>query len=234
MAVDYTKRPSRGDGEPARASSPAASSPPAVSLSKVTLTKSAPSISLTKAASRGRLHVNLNWNVRPEGRATGGFLKRLTAPAGIDLDLGCLFELSNGDVGVVQALGGAFGSYDRAPYIHLDGDDRSGASSGGENLYVNLEHAALIRRVLVFACIYDGVAAFDQADGVVTVNPASGPPIEVRLDESAGSSRMCAIALLENRDGQLSVQREVQYIKGAQDALDRAYGFGLKWHAGRK
>ena len=230
MAVDYTKRPSSSSG-----GGPAPSAP--VSLSKVTLTKAAPSVSLTKAATRGRLHVNLNWNARPAAEPqSGGFLKRIKAAAapGIDLDLGCLYELTNGKVGVVQALGNAFGNNDGEPYIVLDGDDRSGANSGGENLYLNLEHASRIRRVLVFACIYDGVAAFDQADGVVTIKPSSGPPIEVRLDEGAGGSRMCAIALLENRDGQFSVRREVQYVNGAQDALDRAYGFGLQWQAGRK
>jgi tellurite resistance protein TerA len=45
---------------------------------------------------------------------------------------------------------------------------------------------------------------------------------------------MCAIALLENTGGTLSVQREVKYIQGAQDALDRAYGWGMDWSPGRK
>ena len=45
---------------------------------------------------------------------------------------------------------------------------------------------------------------------------------------------MCAIALLENVGGELTVRREVQYIDGGQSALDRAYGWGMKWAAGRK
>jgi tellurite resistance protein TerA len=231
MAIDYTKR------KPAAASAAAPASPGNVppgdvSLRKVTLTKASPSISLSKQS--GRLRVNLNWDARPPEAKQGGFLKRLAAGRGIDLDLGCLYELADGRKGVIQALGNAFGDLDRAPYILLNGDDRSGANSGGEDLFVNLAHTADIRRVLVFACIYDGAPSFDQAKGVVTLTPATGAPIEVRLDEQAGGSRMCAIALLENVGGELTVRREVRYIEGAQDALDREYGWGMDWARGRK
>ncbi len=231
MAIDYSKRPSSGG----------AGSTPPVSLSKVTLTKASPTVSLTKSGGAGgKLHVNLNWNARPaasEQPQPKGFLKRLAAASqssAIDLDLGCLFELTDGRKGVIQALGGQFGSLDSPPYVLLDGDDRSGASSGGENLYVNLAHANQLRRILVFACIYEGASAFDQAAGVVTLTPASGAPIEVRLDEAAGRSRMCAIALIDNTGGELTVRREVRYIDGAQDALDKAYGWGMDWTPGRK
>jgi len=30
------------------------------------------------------------------------------------------------------------------------------------------------------------------------------------------------------------VRREVRYINGSQDELDRAYGWGMKWAPGRK
>jgi len=45
---------------------------------------------------------------------------------------------------------------------------------------------------------------------------------------------MCAIALLEGGGGDLTVRREVRYIEGAQDALDREYGWGMDWARGRK
>ena len=225
--VDYVKRPST----PAPAPAPAAGG---VSLSKVTLTKSAPSVSLSKGGgASGQMKVNLSWNARPEGTGGGGgFLKKLTGGnRGIDLDLGCLWELQDGRKGVVQALGNAFGALDKPPYVLLDGDDRTGG--GGENMTINLDRLSEIRRVLVFAFIYDGVPAWDKADGVVTLHPQGAGPIEVRLDESSGS-RMCALALLENQGGSLVVNREVKYINGAQDALDRAYGWGMDWSPGRK
>lgn len=210
MAIDYSKQ---------------VSAPPLVRL-----TKDAPAVSLTKQ--RGELRVNLNWSTAaPTG---GGLLRRLGAAKGIDLDLGCLYELTDGSKGVVQALGRSFGQLDAPPYILLNGDDRSGAVAGGEDLFINLAHAAQIRRVLVFACIYSGAAGFEQADGVVVLTPPTGPPIEVRLDEGGSGSRMCAIALLEGDGSSLRVQREVKYVKGGQDVLDREYGWGMDWAPGRK
>ncbi|MCW2572170.1 MAG: tellurium resistance protein [Frankiales bacterium] len=199
----------------------------AVSLDKITLTKAAPAVSLTKkTGASGQLRVNLNWNA---GKG-GGLFKKSSA---IDLDLGCLFELRDGSKGVVQALGNAFGSTTQPPYVMLDGDDRSGSGSGGENLLINLEHLDKIKRILVFAYIYEGVPAWNKADGVVTLFPQGGQAIEVLLDEGSGA-RSCAIALLESNGEELSIRREVRYIEGAQRQLDEAYGWGMNWSAGKK
>ena len=43
----------------------------------------------------------------------------------------------------------------------LDADDRTGSSAAGETLFVNLDHLAQIRRVLVFAFIYEGTPAWE-------------------------------------------------------------------------
>lgn len=226
MPIDYSKRPKAG---PSPAAPPGATPAPGTAGGRVSLTKSSPSVSLAKTGGGGgRLRVNLNWNARPVAR--GGMFKRSTS---IDLDLGCMWELTDGRKGVVQALGDSFGSFDAPPYVVLDKDDRSGASLDGENLFVNLAHAADIRRILVYAFIYEGVAAFEQADGVVTLFPQSGPPIEVRLDEQAGKALMCAVALIDNSSGQLVVSRQVRYFRGHQD-LDEGFGWGMRWVAGRK
>ncbi len=233
MGIDYTKRPAGGAGAgPSGGGS-------GVNLGKVTLTKSAPTVSLTKrGGATGPLVVNLNWNARPAQPAGGGFLKRMAAAAqgGIDLDLGCLYEFADGSKGVVQALGNSFHSVNQGsgPIITLDGDDRSGTNTAGENLRIDLSRVAEIRRVLVFAFIYQGVPNWAAADGVVTLHPADGAPIEVRLDEPDPRAPMCAIALLTNSGHDLSVNREVRYIHGGQDVLDRAYGWGMNWAAGRK
>jgi tellurite resistance protein TerA len=217
--------------------SPVAPASP-VSLAKVTLTKAAPAVSLTKSGSAGGvLRVNLNWNARPtEQKVQGGFLKRLAASSasGIDLDVGCLYEYVDGSTGVVQALGNSFRDRRRGePICWLEGDDRSGTKSGGENLFVNLAHLGEIRRVLVFAFIYEGVPSWAAANAVVTVFPTSGPQVEVRLDEHDPKATMCAIALLTNTGGELSIRREVRYVAGHR-YLDEAYQWGLRWAAGRK
>jgi tellurite resistance protein TerA len=227
MAIDYIRRPA--------VTPPSAPAVSPVVPSTVSLTKSAPTVTLTKRrGASGILRINLNWNARPSGVSGGG---RRRQPKSIDLDLGCLYEFSDGSRGVVQALGDTFTASPAGvsePVIRLDGDDRSGSTSGGENLSIDLAHASQIRRVLVFAYIYEGVPNWAAADGVVTLFPTFGPQVEVRLDHSGAGGRTCAIAMLEFTDGDLSVQREVKYIDGHQSALDHAYSWGMTWTAGRK
>ena len=126
-------------------------------------------VSLKKKASAGlgEILVNLNWNSRPQNQ---GLLKSLFGgQQGIDLDLGCLFELKDGRKGAVQALGNSFGSLNQPPFVSLDGDDRTGAAAAGENLRINGNQISNIRRVLVYTFIYEGVASWQQADATVTI-----------------------------------------------------------------
>ena len=227
MGIDYTKRP----GEPAGSATPP-SAGGGVSLSKVTLTKSAPSVSLTKhGGNTGLMAINLNWNAKAPAK---GFFRKNTA---LDLDLGCLYEFTDGTKGVVQALGNAFRARPRTgsqDLIWLDGDDRSGAVSTGENLFINLEGLPEIRRILVFALIYEGAANWAEAQGLTTITPRGAAPIEIHLDDPQDGARICAIAMLTNENGSLVVHREVNYLNGAQRKLDEVYGWGMNWTAGRK
>lgn len=245
MAIDYNKRrpsapqePAAAPAAPAGGGGAAAPGGGGVSLSKVTLTKAAPSISLTKQGSAsGQLRVNLQWSQGAAPQQKKGLFARLAGAGsgGVDLDLACLWEFADGSKGVVQALGNAFQApYQGAPIIRLDGDDRSGTNVGGENMFIDLSRTNEIRRILVFAFIYEGTPNWASADGVVTLHPAQGPEIEVRLDESDTGSPTCVIALLENKGGELVVNREVRYIKGGQADVDRAYGWGMEWARGRK
>ena len=176
MAIDYTRR--SGESTPSQAP---------VSLSKITLTKSAPTVNLAKAGERqGNMRVNLNWSQGAPPKKTGFLAKLAGAGSGaVDLDLGCLYELADGSKGVVQALGNSFGSLTSPPYISLDGDDRSGANTGGENMHVNLGDPSAFRRILIFAMIYDGAPNWAAVDGVVTLYPTNGPEVEVRLDSAS-------------------------------------------------
>ena len=221
---------------PAQAPAPAA---PKISLSKITLEKRGDKISLDKRASRGygRFHVNLNWHRQPAAEPARGFFGKMMGGAakgsnGVDLDLGCLYQLADGTPGVIQALGKRFGAFDGRPFIALDGDDRTGASQGGENMFINGDRFDDIRRVLVFAFIYEGVANWAQTDGVVTIQVPDQPPVEVRLD-NGDAQGMCGIAMIENRGGQLQVTKLTDYV-GDQRDLDLKHGFGLRWKVGSK
>ncbi len=250
MPIDYTKRPRPEPApEPEPAAPGPAASPPATAAPsgnrKVTLTKGAPRVSLTKTGSvAGIARVNLNWSsTAPPAPppATGGLFSRIKSAAtavpvskGVDLDLGCLYELADGRKGVIQALGNAFGSLDSPPWIELDGDDRTGTVAGGENMSINLGRPGRFKRVLIFAMIYEGAPNWAAVDGVVTLTSAGGQQFEVRLDDEGKGSRMCAVAQLVEAGGDLVFQREVRYIEGGQMALDQAYGWGMNWARGRK
>ncbi|MDT0316781.1 TerD family protein [Streptomyces millisiae] len=211
-----------------------------INLSKVTLTKAAPSISLAKqGATSGRMLVNLNWQER--GQQNVGWRERISKAmgGGLDLDLCALFELSDGRKGVVQALGNAFGSLHQPPYIHLDGDDRTGAVATGENLTINLDHAQELRRVVLFVTVYSGAASFQGISALVTLTPERGAPIDFTLDECTVPSPVCVLAELTNQGGELIVRREARYLvpeRGVspQRTVDHAYGFGMQWTPGRK
>ncbi|MEU5464657.1 TerD family protein [Streptomyces althioticus] len=220
---------------------PPAAPPAPVRLTKVTLTKAAPSVSLTKqGGTSGSLHVNLNWEVRKQFSGWAAKLGRPVAMhADLDLDLCALWELTDGRKGVVQALGNAFGSLHQPPFVHLDGDDRTGASSSGENLTVNLDHKHQFRRILVFVTIYEGARSFADLHATVTLRPQHGAPIDFSLDECTVPSTVCALALITNNGGDLVVQREARYLvpeRGVspQRTVDHAYGWGMNWTPGRK
>ncbi len=229
---------------PAPVTAPAPPPPPSappVRLTKVTLTKAAPSVSLTKqGGTSGALRVNLNWEMRKQFSGWGSKLGRAVAMhADLDLDLCALFELADGSKGVVQSLGNAFGSLHLPPYIHLDGDDRTGAVASGENLTVNLDRQRDFRRILVFVTIYEGARSFADLNATVTLQPQHGAAIDFSLDECTVPSTVCALALITNTGSDLVVQREARYLvpeRGVspQRTVDHAYGWGMNWTPGRK
>ncbi|MGN9758818.1 TerD family protein [Streptomyces sp. SD31] len=219
---------------------PAPQAPP-VSLSKVTLTKASPSVSLTKqGGTSGVLRVNLNWQVRKQ---FSGWASKLGRPLALhndlDLDLCALYELTDGSKGVIQSLGNAFGALHQPPYVHLDGDDRTGAVSSGENLTVNLDHQRAFRRILIFVTIYEGARSFADLHATVTLTPQHGAPVDFSLDECTVPSTVCALALITNTGSDLVVQREARYLvpeRGVspQRTVDYAYAWGMNWTPGRK
>lgn len=111
---------------------------------KVTLTKSTPQHAITgAAATTGYLYVNLHWTTRINApRASGRdslrrwFSPRILSPmepdaqqgaqVNVDLDLACMYELSDGSRGVVQPLGGYFGDLRARPTSSSAGTTSTG------------------------------------------------------------------------------------------------------------
>ena len=229
-------------------SAPQTSTPPpipngstnsSINLSKITLTKNQSSINLTKRDDFGKISVNLNWNQRPDiskqapKKGLLGDLFKQHKAGGIDLDVGAMIHLKNGEKTLIQALGNRFGSLQSAPYVLLRADDRTGQVSGGEWLDINGQQWSQIEEVFIFAFIYEGAPNWAQTDGVVTIHVPEQPPIQTRLTEGTGNLPMCAIARLVNQQGSINVERINQYFKGHQE-MDKAFNWGFSWKRGSK
>ena len=212
---------------------------PSINLSKITLTKNQSSINLKKRDDFGKISVNLDWNQRPESNKSApkkgllGDLFKQHQSSGIDLDVGAMIHLKNGEKTLIQALGDRFGSLQSAPYVCLRADDRTGQVSGGEWLDINGQQWSQIEEVFIFAFIYEGAPNWEKTDGVVTIHVPEQSPIETRLTEGAGNLPMCAIARLVNQQGSINVERINQYFKGHQE-MDKAFNWGFSWKRGRK
>ncbi len=229
VAAPTAPTPSSSPPPPVLPSMAAPTSPPpsSVSLTKVTLQKQGESarINLKKDASN-KMHINLNW----DKTSKGGFLG--FGARSSDLDLGCMFEMQDGNKGVIQALGGRLGTRVQPPFIYLDHDDRSGASATGENLYI--ERPDLIQRVLIFAFIYEGAdQGFRGVNGRLRLTDPAGNEVNINLNNPDASRTFCAVAMIENVGGAVSVCKEERYF-GDHEDTDHYYRFGFRWSAGSK
>lgn len=171
----------------------------------------------------------------------GGFFSRLLKKArrqGVDLDIGCLYELQNGERGAVQAFGELFGDFDAAPYISLSGDDRTGDDhddDDGEDevLRVNGRHWNDIRRLLVYFYIYDGASSWAEVRPQVQIRIPGEKPFLVTPHTYESELAVCAVAGLENVRGGIKLTNFTEYYPGHAE-MDRAHGFGLEWADGEK
>ncbi len=187
--------------------------------------------------------INLNWNAHPGGQKKKGFFGALLGGGGgeIDLDLGCFFELRNHPVrSVIDGLQFAHdksrqGNLNGPPWIYHMGDDRTGSqSASGEFIKVNPSNLGEIKRMTIYCFIYEGAARWAETDAVVSIKVPGQPEVEVQMGKQSDSRKFCAIAGLDFvGDSGIKVTRYVTFHNDHGEC-DRAYGWGLKWGAGRK
>lgn len=203
-----------------------------ISLAKITLDKAKPTVNLEKRGQTfGELSINLNWT--SAGAKRGGGLFGGGRSRGMDLDLGCLYELQDGYKGLVQALGETFGDLEYEPYIALSGDDRTGAVTAGETIRVNGKKWSQIKRIALFCYIYEGAPNWQATDGVVTITMPDQPPIEIRMTDGPNNRPFCGLAMIENVNGAMKFSRLIEYFQGHRD-FDQRVGWGMRWQAGSK
>ncbi len=163
-----------------------------------------------------------------------GSLLKLNKTYDIDLDIGCLYELQDGQRGAIQAFGEKWGAYDTAPFIKLSGDEREGDEEGfDEYLTVNGQHWPDIKRILVYLYIYDGASNWAQINPHVYVDVPGEDDLAVTLSDHDNVLDLCAIGLLENVRGSIKLTNISEYFPGHEE-MDRAFGFGIEWAQGHK
>jgi tellurite resistance protein TerA len=197
-------------------------------------------------AGSGTLRVNLRWSNTDERRGGVRALRRRLDPGPtqgvssgpkVDLDLGCLYQFTDGQRGVVQAAGARHGDFARPPYVRLDRDDRTGSSTG-ENLFINMDHSAHFQRLLIFVLLAGGADDLTKVGATVTLYPTSGPALDLRLDGTAAAggaasrAKSCAAVMIQRTGTEFMLKTEAKFFPGFQSEIDKSYSWGLHWAPG--
>ncbi len=182
-----------------------------------------------------KIKIGADWdNVEMAESGFVGKLLKKTLQVGVDLDIGCLYELSNGERGAIQAFGKKFGSFDNAPYVSLSGDETTGEASGyDEYLLVNGSKWSEIKRLLVYIYIYDGPSKWKEINPKTIIDIPGENDLVVTLKAHDDALKLCAIGGLENVRGGIKLTNYTEYFPGHLE-MDRAFGFGLDWDDGEK
>ena len=162
------------------------------------------------------------------------FFKKKIVKAGVDLDLGCLYELRNGGRGGMQAFGKMHGSLEQEPWIFLTGDERTGDREGpDETILVNGAHWGEIERLLIYVYIYDGARSWASVRPQIQVRVPGEQPMVVTLNARKPEMSVCAVAGIESIRGGIKMTSYLEYFPGHAE-MDRAFGYGLAWEDGSK
>jgi tellurite resistance protein TerA len=217
-----------------------------INLNKITLEKQGDThkIDLTKQGDNfsKEIIINLNWSQQKQG----AWSKFWNGDKSVDLDLGCFYELADSRKSVIDGLQFAHGQggpkdretkqgrYTGKPWIWHTGDDRSGAAGAGENILVNPQGLADLKRIVIYCFIYEGAAQWAETNAVVTIKVPDNPDIVVEMGKQYNSQKFCAIADISfSADGAMTVKKCITFHNGHGDC-DKTYNWGMKWQAGSK
>lgn len=171
------------------------------------------------------ISVRLNWGVleSDDNYFSNEEIKKM------DLDIGCMYKLKNGETGSLQALGERFGSFEKSPYIHIDGDDTTGEVETGENIRINGSYISEIEKVLVYAYIYKGAINWQQTNASVSIECPGIENIVVEMDDYNTTYKICALIMLENVDDTTFIAKKIFKFYENHQSMDNAFNWGAKW-----
>lgn len=209
---------------PGAASTPAPSQPssavsgPGAETGTVALDTSRPTITLPHlTGSAGEIKATLNWRYEPT--RAGGLVGSIKGEVKnrIDLNIGCFYEMQNGQKGFVQVTGNAYGSFPYEPFIALMGKASVGSSLDGEWIRINGEHWHSFRRITLFAFVKDGLPEWHAANAVLTLDIPGQPAVEVAIAEDGKSKPVLEIASMENVNGDVLITRKAVFHERQED-----------------
>lgn len=164
----------------------------------------------------------------------------------IDLDLGCFYELTNGQKMLIDGLqfskgrGGTRnqqtrqGCYSQIPWIWHQGDDRGESSESGETILVNPNGIKDIKTIVVYTFIYEGAAKWTDTNAVVKVSVPGNEDVKVEMGSQSSNKKFCVIARIDvNSDGSFDVQKLVDFFDGHRGMSDY-FGWGFSFTYGSK
>ena len=184
----------------------------------------------------GDIRIGAAWDNIIPGEQSGLFTKllRKAAKQGVDIDLGCLYELHDGRRGAIQAFGDLYGDFKNPPYLHHSGDERTGDAEGDDEfVHVNGNHWPEIKRILVYVYIYHGAPNWEMIKPQIKVLVKDEHPMIVTPSAHQSELAVCAIAMIENVRNGIKFTNHTEYFPGHAE-MDRAFGFGLEWDDGQK
>ncbi|QQG36215.1 MAG: Tellurium resistance protein TerA [Micavibrio aeruginosavorus] len=168
-----------------------------------------------------------------EAGLIGKLVKKVTKQ-GVDIDLGCLYELQDGSRGCLQAFGEMFGAYDENPYMNISGDERTGDKEGDdESMHINGKKWSEVRRLIIYVYIYSGNVNWDQIRPKIQIRMPGEQPLTITPAIKKTDLPVCAIAGIENINNNIKFTNFGEYFPGHAE-MDRAYGYGLTWDDGEK
>lgn len=207
--------------EPVDSPPPPASSAPPISLDEAHDTV----IFVPDDGGLSELLAKLDWSRGRRGREG--------EKGDIELDLCCLVEMRDGRKGAVQAIGDLLGAFDTPPYVLLSGNDRLNDRASSEALRINGQHWNAVKRILIFMNVHDGTPDWQLAAPSLYLTMPKQPSVHIRIDAGRNDRRICAIALIENNNGGLTVTRKVEFFADQRE-LDQRFEWGLRWQPGTK
>lgn len=178
------------------------------------------------------IEIRLTWKKR-------GFFKRVFG-GDVDIDLGCYYQLADGKSHLIDALqfsGGGGprdvpsrqGCFTAPPYIWHAGNNLGTEAVSAESLIVNAAHLDSIRRLVVYAFVFEGKAKWGEVNVELSVTVPGCEPYRMSLGRIKADKRFCTLAEINvEKDGTLAVKECVDFFDGHADC-DSYFGWGFKY-----